>query len=98
MWKSSSPTVICRSAQLPGLVRRSPFATATRRLDQPYRWTPMRCAMSVSMKLCVEPKSSSAVRGAPATRTTTCIVLAERGWMPVSACSEIVGSVSDSCS
>jgi hypothetical protein len=45
----------------------------------------MRFATEVSMKLCVEPKSSRAVKVAWPMRTRSCIVLLVRGHMPISA-------------
>jgi hypothetical protein len=45
-----------------------------------------------SMKLCVKPKSSKASSWTPFTTTISYIVLLDHVWMPVSACSEIVGS------
>jgi hypothetical protein len=48
----SLPINTLKSWQQPGLVTRSPFATATRRPDGPRRARPARVAASVSMKLC----------------------------------------------
>jgi hypothetical protein len=50
--------------QHPGLVRRSPLATMTRKLPCSETMMPTRAAASVSMKLWVEPESSSEQAGA----------------------------------
>jgi hypothetical protein len=92
MSNSSPPTVRWRLRQHPGLETRSPLVMVTRRPMHPQSVIPTRAATSVSTKLCVDPESRRAHKVAPFTTTCTYIVRPELGWMPVSACTDIVGS------
>jgi hypothetical protein len=80
------------------LLTRSQFATATWRPACVVRWSPTWSTAAKSMKLCVEPEFSRAGRCAVLMMTTTWIVHPDQGWIPVSACSEIVGASSSSSS
>jgi hypothetical protein len=98
MLKCSPSMLMCKSEQLPGLVMRSPFATMTRKPMRPYKVIPTRAATSVSTKLWVEPESSRAIRMTLLMTTGNCIMRPDRGWMPMRACREMVGSSAACCS
>jgi ribosomal protein S19 len=88
MWKVSPAISMAKSEQRPEQDRWSPLVTAT----------PACAGTPVSMKLCVETESSRARSVAPPMVTNNCMVEVARGWMPVKAWMEMVGSPSSSSS
>jgi hypothetical protein len=90
MQKTSPATSRWRPWHLPRLVNRSSLATATRRPAHSWNGMAARSAAAESMKLCVDPESNRARSWTPFTTNSSCIVLPDRGWMPVSTCSEVI--------
>jgi hypothetical protein len=79
MWKASPWTVIFMVWQHTGLVSRSPLATATQRPLASESMMPTSAALSVSMKLWVDPESRSVSKPVQLMVTVICMVRLARG-------------------
>lgn len=86
-----------RPVQTPLLETCSPLAIATRSPCWGRNFTPVQFTASSAIKLCVDPESTRASSLVKPTQTRSFIVCVERGWIPVSAWSEIAGSSVSCC-